>query len=341
MSISVIIPTRNRARYLEVALRSISNQTLAASDFEVIVVDNGSTDATRLIVDQAANSLSNLRYAYAPVPGLHVGRHVGMHLASHTNLTFADDDIEAYPTWLETIDGVFLDDSVAMVGGNNLPRFEGEPPDWFQDLWRPPVGSKTQVLHQVSIVNLGDKAREISPFLVFGCNFSIRKSTLLESGGFHPDGMPREKVFLRGDGESSVSAYVSEQSYKCMFHPGASVFHCVPQARMTLDYFHQRGFSQGVSDSYSSLRSTRDKERVENLLPALRRIRSRLDSIVRRLALRSYGARKAMRAYRAGYKEGYSYHQDYYSRSGSVRGWVHKRDYMDVMSSDIRCETLS
>jgi glycosyltransferase involved in cell wall biosynthesis len=341
MSISVIIPTRNRARFLEAALRSISSQTLAASEFEVIVVDNGSTDATRLIVDQAAKSLGNLRYVYAPEPGLHVGRHVGMHLASHSNLTFADDDIEAYPTWLETIGGVFQDDSVAMVGGNNLPRFERQPPDWFMDLWRPPVGSKTQVLHQVSIVNLGDKAREISPFLVFGCNFSIRKSTLLESGGFHPDGMPREKVFLRGDGESSVSAYVSEQSYKCMFHPGASVFHCVPQTRMTLDYFHQRGFSQGVSDSYSSLRSTRDKERVENLLPALRRIRSRLDSIVRRLALRSYGARKAMRAYRAGYKEGYSYHQDYYSRSGSVREWVHKRDYMDVMSSDIRYETLS
>jgi glucosyl-dolichyl phosphate glucuronosyltransferase len=97
--ISVIIPTRNRAELLRAALLSLSLQTLPPEDFEVLVVDNGSTDHTKKVVN-GFNGLMHLRYFFDPTPGLHVGRHRGLREASGEILVYGDDDIEALPTWL-------------------------------------------------------------------------------------------------------------------------------------------------------------------------------------------------------------------------------------------------
>ena len=76
--LSVIIPTRNRADFLQLALQSLQSQTLPADLFEVLVIDNGSTDNTEQIVASLQQQLGNVRYFFDPTPGLHVGRHLGM-----------------------------------------------------------------------------------------------------------------------------------------------------------------------------------------------------------------------------------------------------------------------
>ena len=54
-------------------------------------------------------------------------------------LSYVDDDIEAYPGWLEAIQNVFQsDESVALVGGNNIPNYENTPPKWLKILWNKP-----------------------------------------------------------------------------------------------------------------------------------------------------------------------------------------------------------
>ena len=98
--LSVIIPTRNRAEVLERALQSIVKQTLPTDEYEVIVIDNGSTDGTKVIVNNFHKSIKNLVYIYDEHPGLHVGRHRGLLVAKTDLLVYADDDIEALPTWL-------------------------------------------------------------------------------------------------------------------------------------------------------------------------------------------------------------------------------------------------
>ena len=75
MLLSVVIPTRNRANLLAAALESIADQDLAPDQFEVLVIDNGSSDRTKEVVDQMRSRLSNVRYFYESEPGLHVGRH--------------------------------------------------------------------------------------------------------------------------------------------------------------------------------------------------------------------------------------------------------------------------
>ena len=127
MKASVIIPTRNRADVLARCLESLTCQTLPAEAFEVLVIDNGSTDHTPDVAENYG-SLLQLTYVTAPEPGLHVGRHEGMRRANTDVLMFADDDIEAEPGWVEAVVQTLENPNIALVGGNNYPLFEEPPP---------------------------------------------------------------------------------------------------------------------------------------------------------------------------------------------------------------------
>lgn len=323
--ISAIFPTRNRAGLLAGALESLTRQTLPRDAFEVIVVDNGSTDNTAAVVASFSERLANLRYSYARTPGLHVGRHQGMQEAGGDILVFADDDIEALPSWLETFRDVFEDPTVAMCGGNNIPLFLQPPPEWLQHLWDRSVVAGGRALAPLSLLQLDRGRHRFSPYFVWGCNFAVRKSVLRQAGGFHPDAMPGELIRYRGDGETHVSRFVLESGLGCVFDAGASVYHKVTPERMTFDYFRQRGFAQGVSDSFTALRNTSCPSR-----PWLS-IARRMKGWARRTMteLRSDRQHAALSALREGHSEGYAFHQRAYRDDPDVRAWVHRPTYME------------
>lgn len=255
MKLSVIIPTRNRSRSLFLALESICNQTISQDKFEVIVVDNGSKDDTKEVALSFLNKIGNLRYFYEDKPGLYMGRHRGLKEARSEILVYADDDIEAFPTWLEGIKESFEDERTVLVGGKNLPKFLSEPPEWILRMWDR-TEKNGHVLGYLSILDLGEETKEINPYYVFGCNFSIRKAILLEAGGFHPDAMPQELISYRGDGETHVSKYISENKYRAIYNPKASVYHVISSDRLTVEYFCIRAHNEGVSRSFSQIRDS-------------------------------------------------------------------------------------
>src|SRR5688572_12584126 len=90
---SVIIPTRDRAGLLECCLESLTRQTLPRDEFEVLVVDNGSTDSTPEVAKRFSGRL-NLVYVLEPEPGLHSGRHAGVRNARADVLLFGEDDLD-------------------------------------------------------------------------------------------------------------------------------------------------------------------------------------------------------------------------------------------------------
>lgn len=324
--ITVIIPTRNRADLLLPAIKSLLTQTLEKNCFEALIVDNGSTDHTAEVVSRFTNELPNLRYIHAQEPGLHVGRHRGMHEAKGDILVFADDDIEATPAWLESYHLLFSDSQVAMAGGNNFPLFIEPPPDWLKRLWEKPMLGGGRSIPALSILHLTGNARAFSPNQVWGCNFAIRKSVLMDAGGFHPDGMPKELIRFRADGETHVSRFVIESGLKCMFHPGASVYHKVTPERMSLNYFRQRGYNQGISDSYTALRNKGTKKTAATRYLLHRVALWGWRKLNNRIYLNSE-ARKAMSELKQGYREGYAYHQQCYATDPEVYAWVHKQNY--------------
>jgi glycosyltransferase involved in cell wall biosynthesis len=323
--ISVIIPTRNRADLLAPCLASLCHQSPQV-DFELLIIDNGSSDTTQNVIKGYQSKIPNLTGIFAPEPGLHTGRHAGMNAAKGELLVFADDDIEALSTWLSSIDEAFKNPAVAMVGGNNYPMFLESPPKWLEALWNRPTFSGHKSIPSLSVIEFTKPVTEISPYQIWGCNFAIRKHVLLKAGGFHPDAMPNELIRFRGDGETHVSRYVAESGMKCAFHPGASVYHKVTPERMSHAYFRRRGFNQGVSDSYTQLRqqdTTSSMPPRRNLLKrtmsyALRKTQSLLDSAE---------VKQAHQELMLGHKEGYAYHQAAYRDDPEVREWVHRPTY--------------
>jgi glycosyltransferase involved in cell wall biosynthesis len=324
---SVIIPTRNRAAMLDACLGSLQGQALPANAFEVIVVDNGSTDATPQVAQRHRTALQ-LRYEYVPEPGLHAGRHAGMRLASSDILVFGDDDIVAGPTWLNSIDEAFRDTGVALVGGNNLPLFDNPPPPWLTRWWELPTANG-HAISQLSILDMGEGQFDIDPGWVWGCNFSIRRTVLLAAGGFHPDAMPSNQLRLRGDGETSVSDAIRKAGLRARFHSGASVAHRVSTVRMSADYFERRSYAQGISDSYTDLRR-RGGDR--SLVAAFARRLRACASTARAIGTTGGGTvGRTLRVIRrhclTSYLAGYAYHQKEVALDPALRAWVLKENY--------------
>ncbi len=104
--ISVIIPTYNRKKFLSRAIDSVLNQTL--QDFEIIVVDDGSTDHTELLFKTKYKN-KKIRYEKFPVnQGVHIARNRGLDLSRGDYIAFLDSDDEWFPFALEKAHQVFL-----------------------------------------------------------------------------------------------------------------------------------------------------------------------------------------------------------------------------------------
>ncbi|MFC1680209.1 glycosyltransferase [Pseudomonadota bacterium] len=322
ISLSVILPTRNRSELLQRALLSLADQTLPSGEFEVIVVDNGSTDDTKEICTGIGQRLPNLHYLYEASPGLHVGRHAGLMTAVGQILVYGDDDIRAFPTWLEAVVEGFSDSEVGLLGGKALPDFESPPPAWIEQLWRMTPWGK--ILPQYSVLDFADDVKTIDPLYVWGCNFCIRKSLLEEFGGFHPDGMPQEFIRFRGDGETAVSIAMKKSGYKTLYHPKASVHHFVSSKRMTYDYLRRRAYAQGISDSYTRIRSSGGVPPHGQLRAGLGMLKGRSKAQVRNWLRGENLAGMQARAYWSGYL----FHHKEVANDPNLLAWVLKKNYL-------------
>ncbi|MEZ4822199.1 MAG: glycosyltransferase family A protein [Ignavibacteria bacterium] len=127
-TISIIIPTFNRAKILDITLESCINQTYPKDLFEIIVVDNNSSDNTKQIVEKEFKIRGSCNI-YLKKQGAHIARNTAAKLSESEVLYFTDDDMIADKDSLMNIVKPFdLDYNVAIVGGKVLPKWEFDPP---------------------------------------------------------------------------------------------------------------------------------------------------------------------------------------------------------------------
>ena len=179
-TISVVISTHNRGALLEGALRDLLAQR-GAPAYEVVVVDNNSTDDTRALVTRLmAESAGRLRYVFEPRQGVAYGRNAGVAAARAPIIAFTDDDVRARPDWLAVIHRAFVEHPwAAFVGGRVLPRWPGPVPRWLTpDLWSP-----------LALVDYGDAPVRVDldrPICVVTANAAFRRTAFERAGGFDP-----------------------------------------------------------------------------------------------------------------------------------------------------------
>ena len=101
MKFTIITPTFNREQMLQTTIKSVQAQTF--TDWEMIIVDDGSTDNTEHVVRELFLSDSRIKYFKKANTGQADSLNVGASKASGEFLTFLDSDDEAYPNWLEVV----------------------------------------------------------------------------------------------------------------------------------------------------------------------------------------------------------------------------------------------
>lgn len=329
--ISVVIPTLDRCRSLLRTLRSLAAQDFPARGFEVLVVDNGSIDETRSVTERfiARHLGHRFRYLHEPEPGQLSGRHRGALEARGDILTFIDDDVEAGKDWLEGIRSSFADRTTHIVGGPVLPNYEVKPPAWLDWFWTErPAG---RFCAHLSLLDFGGEAREIDPVFVWGLNLSIRRSTLFELGGFHPDYVAGGRRCFEGDGEVGLTTKAKAAGRKAVYQPMALVRHWISKERMTPEYFEKRFFYGGVGESFTRLRDSGGKLGTGGRKD---RWAERLRERFRNMAVfdpsdRNPAKQALVERFNRAYREGFEFHQTAVRRSPALLKWVLKKDYWD------------
>ena len=249
MLLTVVIPTRNRADRLERLLKSLKRQQRVDFQWEVLVMDNGSSDHTVDVIQAFMPGFPvPLRRIYDDIPGLHRGRNGGAMNANGTIVGFLDDDMEVDGHWIQGA-RLIRDGTVRAVAGKILPVFEADVPDWAKVIY----DGKT--CGYWGLLDLGDAPCPVNADQIPGGNCFVDRQTVMEIKGFHPDGMPDSHARFRGDGETGFYRIFEKMGYAARYDPIALAYHAVPAARMTLAYIQERAFRQGISDSYSEIRS--------------------------------------------------------------------------------------
>ena len=239
--ISAIICTHNREQYLGAAIDSLLSQTL--DNYEVIVVDNASTDGTAAVA-KARLGDSRVRYIHEPTLGLSTARNCGAAAAKGEIVAYLDDDAEASEGWLAALVKVFeANEKVAIAGGKVTLIWppHTQPPRWLSDdlssgLGLYDLGSELVYIQQPSLTPRG-------------LNYAVRKSFLTSVGGFDTH-LGRVGKNLLSNEEQQLTRLALEQGQQVAYVPEALAAHNVAPARMKPGWFLSRSWWQGISDSY-------------------------------------------------------------------------------------------
>ena len=235
MLFSVVICTYNRLDRLRDAVDSALNQTLAMDDYEVIVVDNGSTDQTAEVTHALIREHFNLRYIYEPQLGLAKARNTGWQTAQGTYVAFLDDDAKAEMNWLETANDLIEKNyaDLRCIGGPIHPFYTSPQPNWWLDKYE--------------IRTRGDSQRSLNKGEFFsGSNMIWLRQTLMTYDGFEVNaGM---KGYQLGMGEETGlfrKIWETETSPLFLYSPDLRVYHWVPPEKMTMGYIVKRATAAG------------------------------------------------------------------------------------------------
>ncbi len=213
------------------------NQVFDLNRFDIVVVDNHSTDETRTVVLQCQQtSPVAIQYIYEAQQGKSYALNAGTHAAGGGILAFTDDDVIVDKHWLSQIDETFQGSSVDAVGGRVVPLLPCEKPRWFYDKFMPVIGG----------CDRGDKPHllQSSGRLLHGANISIRAEIVHKLGGFRTDlGSAR---LLRSE-DIEMCLRLLQNGYRILYHPAVVVYHRVQADRLTKRYVRHWYFTQGMS----------------------------------------------------------------------------------------------
>jgi glycosyltransferase involved in cell wall biosynthesis len=234
IQVSVVVGTYNRAHLLKGTLAALASQEVPSSlQWEIIIVDNNSQDATARLVTTFATTIP-LRYVFEPQQGLSRARNRGVKEARGSIIAFTDDDVLPASDWIVQVAAAIDRWHAHGVGGRILPRWEAVPPRWLTD--------NRRLLNRIAIMDSEESCLLALPLdaqpQVWGANMAFRRELFDMVGDFDPRRGVVGKRLFRGEDTDLINRAL-EQGLKIAYDAGPTVFHRIGPDRMRKGYFRR------------------------------------------------------------------------------------------------------
>jgi GT2 family glycosyltransferase len=235
-SVTIAIPTYNRARLLTQTLEGLTAQDYPRELLEILIIDNNSPDNTRAVVASFGSAAHPPRHILETQQGANFARNRALAEARGEIIVYGDDDILLPPDWLRELMQPFTTDGAARIGavaGEVEPVFPDGCPDWVRGFhglqnFRPDTGPASE--HAVPM----------------SANLAFRRDALRATGGWDINlGRKGSRVF--GGEENGPIRRLRQAGYTVWFAPKAKVLHQMPAARTTLRYVKRHAFDSACS----------------------------------------------------------------------------------------------
>lgn len=245
------------------ALRSLCEQTLAPTSYEVIVVDNNSTDGTRQHIVGIGRQHSHVRYCFEAQQGLSHSRNTGFQAARGLYVAYIDDDCTVPQEWLDIAHQVIAHVAPAIFGGPYRPFYQSLKPRWYLDRYG--------TYDDGPISHVLDEDHYLS-----GTNLFIRRSLLEQLGGFNTAvGMAGTRLGY-GEETSLQRRVRKEHPHEMIYYePRLKVSHLVRPEKMRLIWCAKQMFVSGRD--WQRVVSDTATKRIHTILSCLRAVRALLE----------------------------------------------------------------
>jgi glycosyltransferase involved in cell wall biosynthesis len=230
IDITIVIPTFNGAERLPEVLELLrSQQQLQYLNWEIIIVDNNSTDSTAEVVKLYQEKLPNLRYEFEPQPGAGLARKKAILTAKSDLIAFLDDDNLPATDWIfQAYNFAQNHPQIGAIASKITPIYEVNPPDNFE-----------RIAPFFALTDLGDRPliyAKNNNLLPPSAGLIIRKQVWLKTVPEKPilTGPTNHNILASEDLE--MLAYMQQSSWEIWYNPAIKIQHKIPAHRFTKDY---------------------------------------------------------------------------------------------------------
>lgn len=239
MDISIIIPTYNNSKILRKTLENISKiNTVQDISYEIIVVNNNSTDDTQQVLDILSKEFP-IKSFFQPQQGISHAKNTGIINSTGKLVIFTDDDIRPDINWMSAYWKAYCNNPDGYFwGGSVVSEFESIAPSKELLRYAPP---------SVRGLDLGPNERLIDQHEYFiGASWACTRETLENFGLFNIElGLnPSKKAVMVGE-ETELMERLRKKGYQSLYLPNATVHHFVPTKKTTLKHIADRNEALG------------------------------------------------------------------------------------------------
>ena len=243
LDVSVVITTRNRAGLLEPTLTTLAAQLTRDIKWELIVVDNGSTDNTPAVVASAEGHLPIRTFRFEAA-GKCRAQNFALEQVRGALVVFTDDDVSCDPGWLSAlVHAARRWPDADLFGGAIRVRLIGEVPNWLAD----EAGHEIVKRHCAHYKPREDEGyTEIAPI---GPNMAVRRAALRGVGFDENVGPDGTTDYIKG-GDTDLNNLLMARGHRCVFVPNAIVNHHAYAHQLSIESLFEGAFRRGRKNAY-------------------------------------------------------------------------------------------